>query len=223
MSRLIIFDVDSTLLAVESLDFAVERALEAAPDGPKRTRELKDITDRGMAGALDFRASLEQRLAIASLARSQVEEASEALRSHQTAGMADLIERLRQKNCDVAAVSGGFIDLVEPALKDMGLSPGEMRANRFVYDEEDRVAGFDRANPLSRSGGKAGVVKGLKTLTGKPLAVMIGDGMTDYEAFAKGAADSFIGFGAIADRAPVRAKAPAYVDSVDALEKMLLG
>lgn len=223
MSRLIIFDVDSTLLAVESLDFAVERALEASPDGPERTRELKAITDRGMAGALDFRTSLEQRLAIASLAREQVEEAGEALRSHPTPGMADLIERLRQKNCDVAAVSGGFIDLVEPALKDMGLSPGEMRANRFVYDDEGRVSGFDRANPLSRSGGKAGVVKGLKALTGRPLAVMIGDGMTDYEAFAKGAADSFIGFGAVAERAPVRAKAPAYADSVDALSKMLLG
>jgi len=222
MSRLIIFDVDSTLIAVESLDFAVERALEAAPDGPERTRELKEITDRGMAGAMDFRTSLEQRLAIASLTRDQVAEACEALRSFPTAGMADLIERLRQKNCDVAAVSGGFIDLVEPVLKDMGLSPGEMRANRFTW-EEDRVAGFDRANPLSRSGGKAGVVKGLKSLTGRPLAVMIGDGMTDYEAFAKGAADSFIGFGAIADRAPVREKAPAYADSVEALEKMLLG
>lgn len=222
MSRLIIFDVDSTLLAVESLDFAVERALEAAPDGPERTRELKAITDRGMAGALDFRTSLEQRLAIASLTRSQVEEACEALRSHATPGMADLIERLRGKGCDVAAVSGGFIDLVEPVLKDMGLAPGEMRANRFVYEDE-RVAGFDRANPLSRSGGKANVVKGLKTLTAKPLAVMVGDGMTDYEAFAQGAADSFIGFGAVADRAPVRAKAPAYAESVDALSKMLLG
>lgn len=222
MSRLIIFDVDSTLLAVESLDFAVERALNAAPDGAERTRELKAITDRGMAGALDFRASLEQRLAIASLMRAQVEEAREALRDHQTAGMGDLIERLRGKNCDVAAVSGGFIDLVEPVLKDMGLAPGEMRANRFVF-EDDQVTGFDRANPLSRSGGKANVVKGLKTLTDRPLAVMVGDGMTDYEAFAQGAADSFIGFGAVAERAPVREKAPAYADSVDALTKMLLG
>lgn len=222
MSRLIIFDVDSTLLAVESLDFAVERALKAAPDGPERTGELKEITDRGMAGALDFRTSLEQRLAIASLSRAEVEDAREALRSHQTPGMADLIERLRQKNCDVAAVSGGFIDLVEPALKDMGLSPGEMRANRFTF-EDDRVTGFDRANPLSRSGGKANVVKGLKTLTDRALAVMVGDGMTDYEAFEKGAADSFIGFGAVAERAPVRAKAPAYADSVDALARMLLG
>lgn len=222
MSRLIIFDVDSTLLAVESLDFAVERALEAAPDGPERTRRLKAITDRGMAGALDFRASLEQRLEIASLTRDQVEEAREALRSLQTAGMADLIERLRGRNCDVAAVSGGFIDLIEPALKDMGLAPGEMRANRFTF-QDDRVAGFDRANPLSRSGGKANVVKGLKTLTDRPLAVMVGDGMTDYEAFEKGAADSFIGFGAVAERAPVRDKAPAYAESVEALAKLLLG
>ncbi|MGJ3232428.1 MAG: HAD-IB family phosphatase [Oceanicaulis sp.] len=222
MSRLIIFDVDSTLLSVESLDFAVERALEAAPDGPARSQELKAITDRGMAGALDFRTSLEQRLAIAALTRDQVVEACEALRACATPGMADLIERLRQKNCDVAAVSGGFIDLVEPALKDMGLAPGEMRANRFVF-EDDRVAGFDRANPLSRSGGKANVVKGLKTLTGRALAVMVGDGMTDYEAFAQGAADSFIGFGAVAERAPVRDKAPAYARSVDELAKLLLG
>ncbi|MFW5661049.1 MAG: HAD-IB family phosphatase [Oceanicaulis sp.] len=222
MSRLIIFDVDSTLLAVESLDFAVERALDAAPDGPERTRELKAITDRGMAGALDFRTSLEQRLEIASLTRGQVEEAREALRSHQTPGMADLIERLRQKNCDVAAVSGGFIDLVEPVLKDMGLAPGEMRANRLVFDG-DAVTGFDRANPLSRSGGKANVVKGLKTLTDRALAVMVGDGMTDYEAFAQGAADSFIGFGAVAERKPVRDKAPAYAESVEALSRMLLG
>ncbi|XBQ17010.1 MAG: HAD-IB family phosphatase [Oceanicaulis sp.] len=222
MSRLIIFDVDSTLLAVESLDFAVERALQAAPEGPERTARLKEITERGMEGALDFRASLEQRLSIASLSRSDVEEAREALRSHATPGMADLIETLRARNCDVAAVSGGFYDLVEPVLRDMGLEPGEMRANRFVFDGE-AVAGFDRANPLSRSGGKANVVKGLKTLTGRPLAVMVGDGMTDYEAFAQGAADSFIGFGGVVVRDPVKAKAPAFADTVDELSKMLVG
>ncbi len=85
------------------------------------------------------------------------------------------------------------------------------------------MTGCDRNNPLSRSGGKGQVVAALKALTGKPLAIMIGDGMTDYEAFASGAADSFIGFGAIASRAPVKAKAPAYAESVDDLRKLLLG
>lgn len=222
MSRLIVFDVDSTLLAVESLDFTVERALASAPDGVERTSRLKAITDQGMAGTLDFRSSLEQRLAIAALDRATVEDAREALRVHATPGMAELIERLRHRGAEVAAVSGGFIDLVEPALRDIGLAPGEMRANRFVFDD-DRVTGFDAANPLSRSGGKAGVVRALKTLTGSALAVMVGDGMTDYEAFADGAADSFIGFGAVTVREPVKAKAPAFAESVDALARMLLG
>ena len=36
MSRLIVFDVDSTLLKVESLDFAVEHALSSAPNATAR-------------------------------------------------------------------------------------------------------------------------------------------------------------------------------------------
>ena len=222
MSRLIVFDVDSTLLKVESLDFAVEHALSSAPDGAERTARLKALTDQGMAGQLDFRSSLEQRLAIAGLTRPAVEAARERLRTQLTEGIVELLNALRTRGNDVAAVSGGFVDLVEPALSDLGFANGEIRANRFVY-EGDEVIGYDRQNPLSRSGGKAPVVASLKTLFGKPLAIMVGDGMTDYEAFDKGAADSFIGFGGVALRAPVRAKAPAYAESVAALHALLLG
>ncbi|MCR9130621.1 MAG: HAD-IB family phosphatase [Alphaproteobacteria bacterium] len=222
MSRLIVFDVDSTLLAVESLDFAVDRALRDAGDGPQRAAKLKALTDLGMAGSLEFRASLEQRLAIAGLTRRAVDEACEALRAHATEGMADLLEALRAKGHDVAAVSGGFVELISPALADLGFSSGDIRANRFVFDGE-AVTGFDRNNPLSRSGGKGQVVAALKALTGRPLAVMVGDGMTDYEAFASGAADSFIGFGAVTVRAPVREKAPAFAETVEDLRKLLLG
>lgn len=222
MSRLIVFDVDSTLLNVESLDFAVEHALSSASDGADRTARLKALTDQGMAGQLDFRTSLEQRLAIAGLTRSAVDAAREMLRARLTDGMIDLLTALRVRGNDVAAVSGGFVDLVEPALSDLGFANGEIRANRFVFDG-DEVTGFDRQNPLSRSGGKAPVVASLKTLFGKPLAIMVGDGMTDYEAFDKGAADSFIGFGGVAARDPVRQKAPAFAETVAELQTLLLG
>lgn len=222
MSRLIVFDVDSTLLAVESLDFAVDLALADAVDGAQRAAKLKALTDQGMAGALDFRASLEQRLAIAQLTRSAVEAAQQALRAHRAEGMAELLDALRARGHDVAAVSGGFVELLGPVLADLGFSTGDIRANRFVF-EGDAVTGFDRNNPLSRSGGKGQVVAALKALTGKPLAVMVGDGMTDYDAFASGAADSFIGYGGVVERAPVREKAPAYATSVEDLRKRLLG
>ncbi|MBI1264068.1 MAG: hypothetical protein GC187_04960 [Alphaproteobacteria bacterium] len=225
MTRLIVFDVDSTLLAVESLDFAVERALAGAPDGAGRAARLSAITDQGMAGALNFRASLEQRIAIAGLTRGAVEEAREALRTKLTPGMAGLLARLRE-DARVMAVSGGFVDLIAPALTDLGFVPGDIHANSFIYDGaglQAGVSGFDRDNPLSRSGGKAVVVRALKARSGAVHAIMVGDGMTDHEAYAAGAADAFIGFGGVTERAAVRAKAPAWAQDVPALARLLTG
>jgi len=220
MTQLIVFDFDSTLLSVESLDFAVERSLADAPDGAGRARALSALTDQGMAGELDFRSSLEQRIAIAGLTQASVAEAREALRAHLTPGMADLLSGLRGQGAHVAAVSGGFVELIAPALGDLGID--DANANSFVFDKAGAVVDFDRANPLSRSGGKARVVAALKARTQARRTVMVGDGMTDFEAFADGAADHFIGFGGVASRAAVKARAPAWADSVDTLARLLL-
>lgn len=223
MTRLVVFDVDSTLLAVESLDFAVARALLSKPDGAERAARLSAITDQGMAGTLDFRASLEQRIAIAGLTRGAVEDASNALLEAITPGMVGLLTRLR-KDARVAAVSGGFVDLIAPALADLGFARGDIHANEFIFTHDGPdadVNGFDRDNPLSRSGGKAVVVRALKGDTGAAEAVMVGDGMTDYEAYAAGAADVFIGFGGVTERAPVREKAPAWAGDVETLARLL--
>ncbi|MEO1039106.1 MAG: HAD-IB family phosphatase [Pseudomonadota bacterium] len=222
MSRLIVFDVDSTLLSVESLDFAVERALKRVKDGPERAAELSAITEQGMAGLLDFRASLERRLSIARLTERQVDDAAQALRARITSGMAELLERLRAKRFSLAAVSGGFAELIEPALGELGFTKGDIRANRFVF-EAGRASDFDRDNPLSRSGGKGPVLASLKAQLGARSAIMVGDGMTDYEAFEAGAADAFIGFGGVTRREAVARKAPAYAEDVEALGRYLLG
>ena len=219
MTQLIVFDVDSTLLSVESLDFAVERALADAPDGAERARALSTLTDRGMAGELDFRSSLEQRIAISGLTQASVADAREALRAHLTPGMAGLLKRLRGQGAHVAVVSGGFVDLIAPALGDLGIK--ELSANRFIFDSAGAVIDFDRGNPLSRSGGKAEVVAALKAHTQARRSVMVGDGMTDFEAYAGGAADAFIGFGGVVRRQAVMAKAPAWADSVEALARLL--
>lgn len=221
MARIIIFDVDSTLLKVESLDFAVARALEGQPDGKARAAKLADITDKGMAGSLDFRHSLEIRIAMAGLQRSDVEDAAQALTAELTPGMAELIDVLRARSLGVFAVSGGFSELITPALAELGFAPGEIRANRFVFDEAGKVSDFDRDNPLSRSGGKGPVAAALKSLTGADLAVMVGDGITDYEAFAGGGADAFIGFGGVVRREAVAQRAPAYAQSVEELTRLL--
>lgn len=222
MSRLIVFDVDSTLIQVESLDFAIRKtAGHGATSGADLDR-LDEITAAGMSGQLDFRQSLQRRLEMARLSRDLVQTVGELIAQEATPGMDELVARLRDRGRLVHAVSGGFMDLIWPALKLLGFAETEVQANRFEWTD-DCATGFDTSHPLSRNGGKAEIVQALKSRTAADIAIMVGDGITDYEAFAAGAADGFIGFGGVQTREVVRDKAPSYAATVEELSQLLLG
>ena len=222
MPRLIAFDVDSTLLRVESLDTALAAALAALPDpGPARKR-LHDITNAGMTGSMALRDSLEARLALAALDRDRVEAVAETLRQRVTPGMRPLLDTLRARGDRLCAISGGFEDLLTPVLTDLGFGRGDIHANSFVW-RDDKVCGLDADCPLSRNGGKAEILEHVSK--GHEETIMVGDGMTDFEAFESGAVDRFIGFGLIAKREVVVAACEyagaSYVRTVAALGKAL--
>lgn len=222
MTRLIAFDVDSTLLRVESLDTAVEAALAGRDDRLVAKQRLHDITRAGMSGSMALRDSLEARLQLAALDRDGVDRVAELLRQRLTPGMAPLLRRLRERGDTLHAISGGFADLLEPVLGDLGFRQGDIHANRFVWDGPV-VAGLDVDYPLSRNGGKADILKAISGQAGE--TIMIGDGMTDFEAFEAGAADRFIGFGLVAPRDVVIAacewSGATYVRTMDGLAKAL--
>jgi phosphoserine phosphatase len=222
LKRLIAFDVDSTLLRVESLDTALEAALSLLPDAAEARKRLHEFTNAGMTGRIALRESIEARLKLASLDRACVARIAEDLRKRVTPGMAALLRQLRAQGDELHAVSGGFADLLEPVLGDLEFRRSEIHANRFVF-ADDRVIGLDPDCPLSRNGGKAEI---LNRISGHAeTTIIIGDGMTDFEAFEQGAADQFIGFGVIAHREVVLAAAEwsgeRYVRSVNALAGIL--
>lgn len=222
MTRLIAFDVDSTLLRVESLDTALEAALADRADRATAKARLHEITRAGMSGSMALRDSLEARLKLAALDRQGVTAVAEHLRQRLTPGMAPLLSRLRARGDTLHAISGGFADLLEPVLGDLGFGQGDIHANRFIWAEE-RVAGLDTDYPLSRNGGKAEVLTSISKQADE--TIMVGDGMTDFEAYEAGAADRFIGFGLIAKREVVVAacewSGASYVRTVDGLAKAL--
>ena len=223
MQRLIAFDVDSTLLRVESLDTALEAALAALPDAAEARRRLHEITNAGMTGRMALRDSLEARLKLAALDKGGVDEMAERLRKRVTPGMAPLLKKLRARGDQIHAISGGFADLIEPVLGDLGFQRGDIHANRFVWQDE-RVVGLDIDSPLSRNGGKAEVLDRIAAASSE--TIIVGDGMTDFEAFESGAADRFIGFGLIARRDVVVAaceySGADYVRTVEGLGKLLV-
>lgn len=222
VKRLIAFDVDSTLLRVESLDMAIEAALDRLPDSQDARDRLHDITDAGMTGRMALRDSLNARLELAGLDRTLISSIADLLRKRMTPGFKPLLSRLRNEGDELHAISGGFRDLLDPALQDLGFEESQIHANRFLFDGES-VSGLDPDCPLSRNGGKAQILAAIGSHADQ--VIMVGDGMTDFEAFEQGAADRFIGFGVIAQREVVIAAAEwagaDYVRTLDALASAL--
>lgn len=204
-------------MGVESLDYLLTRKL-----GPEAAEQIEALTSGGMNGTLSFRQSLMARLDLASLNRNDITAAAEALRDHITPGMAELLSDLRQRGDQVRAVSGGFEDVLRPVLGDLGFGSGEIFANRFVW-QADTVAGLETDNPLSENGGKPHILNAMAQ-DGQFAAIwMVGDGVTDLETLSAGAADHFIGFGAIARRDAVAERAPDYANTLVELRRLLLG
>ena len=109
---LVVFDVDSTLIEDEVIELLAEAAGKRA--------EVAEVTDRAMRGELDFADSLRERVAtLAGLPETVISATMERIRV--TRGAAKLIAAVHAKGGKVAAVSGGFSQLLEPLAKQLNI------------------------------------------------------------------------------------------------------
>jgi phosphoserine phosphatase len=108
----------------------------------------------------------------------------------------------------VRVVSGGLRPPVEAVARTLGLGSGDVAAVGIDFAADGAYAGFERASPLARSGGKAAVL-GAWTLP-RPV-LLVGDGATDLEA--RPAVDAFAAYMGVAWRAPVAAGADVVIAS----------
>jgi len=108
--QLVLFDVDSTLIEQEVIDLLANRTPHGA--------QVADITRRAMSGEIDFDGALRQRV---SLLRGLPESVLSEVRNEITfsPGARELINELQQRNMRVGAVSGGFINVLQPLFADL--------------------------------------------------------------------------------------------------------
>ena len=171
--RLVVMDVDSTLITDEVIE------LLAAHAG--RQAEVAAVTDRAMGGELDFAASLHERVAcLAGLPAGVIDDVRAAITL--TPGARTLCRTLLRLGFTLAVVSGGFIEVVGPLAEELGIH--HAHANRLeVVDGvlTGRVVGevVDRA-------GKAAALRRFADAEGLPLSrtVAIGDGANDLDMLA---------------------------------------
>lgn len=112
VKRLVVFDLDSTLIQTEIIDELAEAAGKGA--------QVRQITERAMAGETDYGESLRQRVKLlAGLEESALAEVSRRLPF--TPGARELIRLLQRMGYRTAVISGGFSYFTERIGRELGL------------------------------------------------------------------------------------------------------
>ncbi len=166
--RLVVFDMDSTLIDAEVID---ELAIEAGVG-----QQVAEITEAAMQGKLDFKQSFEQRLALLKgLDASVLPKIAQRLRLNE--GAEHLIATLKKLGFKTAIVSGGFSFFGE-YLQQI-LSVDYVYANQLDIDN-GRVTGRVRGEIIDGQR-KADLLKELADREGLMLeqVIAVGDGAND--------------------------------------------
>lgn len=210
----LIFDFDSTLVRVETLEVLADICLEGRADAAEVRGRIAALTDQAMNGEIGFGDALRQRLALLPLRREHVQALAERILDEGTPSVRRNLRFFNENAGNIYILSGGFREIIAPIAERLQVSPERVLCNDLIYDADGRVAGVDDANPLSHADGKPKVIKALG-LEGP--VVMVGDGWNDAEVKLAGAADRFYAFTEIARREPVVAAADAEAASMDEL------
>jgi len=196
---LVVLDVDSTLIENEVIE------LLAAHAGSEP--EVTEITTRAMNGELDFEESLRARVAtLAGLPARVLEECGRDIQV--TNGAREMIQAVTTAGGHVAAVSGGFHELLDPLARSLGLRFA--RANRLEVVSGALTGSV--LGPVIDAQAKANALIEWAAESDIPLSrtIAVGDGANDL-LMMKAAALSV----GITAKPIVRANADAHIDTRD--------
>ena len=171
--RLIVFDVDSTLVQGEVIEMLAERAGAGA--------EVRAVTEAAMRGELDFAQSLHRRVAaLAGLPESVLAEVGAEL--ELTPGARTTIRTLKRLGFRCGVVSGGFTRVIEPLAAELGM---DFCAANELEVVDGRLTGRVVGEIVDRPG-KAVALRRFADESGVPLeqCVAVGDGANDIDMLA---------------------------------------
>jgi len=209
--KLIVFDCDSTLSAIEGID-ELGRA-----GGPEMFAKIEAMTNDAMNGKLPVEAVFGERLRIIQPNASHVAAVGQKYIDTVEPTAIDTLKRLRAAGWTPIILSGGFRNAIRPLADFLGIE--RVEAVDLFFDATGNYTGFDETYPTTRSGGKPEVIRTLKRELSPARVVMVGDGVSDLET--KPEVDLFIGFGRYAAREKVRAGAHRFVAALAEIPALL--
>ena len=201
--RLIVFDVDSTLVQGEVIEMLAARA--GAED------EVRAVTEAAMRGELEFAEALRARVAtLAGLPASVLADVAGEL--ELTPGARTTIRTLKRLGFRCGVVSGGFTQVIAGLAEELAL---DFVAANELEVHDGRLTGRVVGEIVDRPG-KAVALERFAREAGVPLSqcVAVGDGANDIDMLATaGLGIAFNAKPALAEIADTALSAP-YLDVV---------
>jgi phosphoserine phosphatase len=166
--RLIVFDVDGTLIDAEMID---ELAKAAGVGG-----KVSEITSRAMNGEIEFKQALKERVQLLKgLPETVLDSIVENL--DVTPGAEELILALKALGYKIALISGGFTQFVEKIKEKLGID--YVYANKLVI-EDGKLTG-EVVEPIIDAERKAELMRQIAEKENLLMeqVVAVGDGAND--------------------------------------------
>lgn len=167
--RLLVADMDSTMITVECIDELADYA------GIKP--QIAEVTERAMRGELDFASALDARVALLAGLEARAIDRCLAERVHPMPGAVSLVRTMRARGATAVLVSGGFTRFAEPVGERLGFS--RVVANRLVIDNGMLNGTVEK--PIVDSATKCDTLTAVRDRLGLwPAEVLaVGDGAND--------------------------------------------
>lgn len=208
IKRLVQFDVDSTFIQQEAIELLAAKA--GVLD------EVSRITESAMRGEMDFEQSLRARVALLKgLDQSVISEVQAEIT--MTDGARELVSTLHSKGHSVSLVSGGFIDIIEPMIKELSIP--YFKANKLEIINAVLTGGL--VGPIIDRAAKRSALIEFASMSGVEIihTVAIGDGANDLDMMA--AAGLSIAFNAkpiVVDAADLSITEPSLRSVIDLIQ-----
>jgi len=187
--KIVLFDLDSTLVGIEGLDFLAEK---------KGVGEsVKNLTLRSMNGEIPVEQVMPVKMQIISPSGEDMEFLADEYKNQVVQDAAKVIEELKKVGIQVGILTGNFYPAVIPLPQKLGIDLQNVFANELKFSEDGSSLGYRENNNLMHSSGKAEVIGSLRRQY--KHIIHVGDSMGDLEA----GADMFVGFGGVNLRQPV--------------------
>jgi phosphoserine phosphatase len=167
--RLLVADMDSTMIEVECIDELADYA--------GRKAEVAAVTDRAMRGEIAFEAALDARVALLEGLDEAMIERCHAERVRVTPGAKALVRTMRAHGAHCLLVSGGFSLFADRIAAEVGFDAAV--SNRLDIVQGKLLGTVSR--PVVGAEGKLSALREAAAARGIPLeaALAVGDGAND--------------------------------------------